>query len=205
MKTSFLSVFFSVAVLMLIPVSVAQAALTIDVQAPETLEINEETVLTIEVTEDGEPVEVDDVSVTYDPEDGVFDEVLYDCSDEEVQDNCRANNRGVDGVFEAVFDLKKLPLTVIVEVDGEEKEVELTNDEPEEEAAPVVAPATTESSPPVVVSTTATTAEATTTTTQTTISPASVQAGPSPYSLIILVPLALMCGVVTYFVVKTGE
>lgn len=172
----------------------------IDFQVPDELEIDGEAIVTIEVTEDGEPVGVDDLSVTYSPQDGVFDDVVYDCADPAQMDNCRANNRGVAGIFEAVFDLKKLPLTVSVDADGVQDSVQLK----EEADAPVVEEAAVESAPEAEASVVEEEAP-NPSTGGPVIAPESVQVGPSPSWWIILLPLALMCAVVSYFVVKTTD
>jgi hypothetical protein len=187
------SFFFSLLLaLSVVPMAFAQSNLSVQFQASEELEIDGETIVTIEVTEDGEPVEVDDMNVSYIPADGVFDDVLYDCNDPDMMENCRANNRGVAGIFEAVFDLKKLPLTVVVNADGTREEMEL------QLAAMVTAP---EKEVVEVVEEVIPAVEAA----QEVISPASIQAGPSPAWWVIFAPLVLMCLVVMYFVVKTTD
>src|SRR5690606_6904799 len=122
LRSFFLAFFFA---LLFFQTGHAQAVLNVQLQAPEALELDSEALVTIEVTEDGEPVEVEDLQVSYIPADGVFDDVVYDCNNPEVMENCRANNRGVPGIFEAVFDLKTLPLTVAVDADGSKEEIEL--------------------------------------------------------------------------------
>lgn len=188
LRSFFLSLLLTLSV---VPMAFAQSNLSVQFQASDELEIDGETIVTIEVTEDGEPVEVDDMNVSYIPADGVFDDVLYDCNDPDMMENCRANNRGVAGIFEAVFDLKKLPLTVVVDADGTREEMELQPaamvSVPEEEVVEVVEEVV--SAAPV--------AEV--------ISPASIQAGPSPAWWVIFAPLVLMCLVVMYFVVKTTD
>ncbi|MGE3279066.1 MAG: hypothetical protein AB7J40_04760 [Candidatus Altimarinota bacterium] len=173
----------------------------IDFQLPDELEIDAEAMVTIEVTEGGEPMEVDDLSVTYSPQDGVFDDVVYDCADPAQMDNCRVNNRGVAGIFEAVFDLKKLPLTVLVDADGVQNSVQLK----ETQDAPVVEEAAVEPAPEVQVSAAVAQETQNAAPGGPVMAPESVQVGPSPSWWIILLPLALMCAVVSYFVVKTTD
>lgn len=179
-------------VLMFFPVSLAKAALDVQFQISEPLELDAEAIVTIEVTEDGEAVEVEDMNVTYIPADGVFDDVVYDCNDPDVMENCRANNRGVPGIFEAVFDLKALPLTVAVDADGSKEEVELALSEEAEVEVAAEAADVEENLPENSAITPV-------------IAPEDVQVGPSPSWWVIFAPMFLMCVVVTYFVVKTTD
>jgi hypothetical protein len=199
MQRFFLSILLG---FLLVPSAFAQE-LTIQFQTPEDLEIDEEVIVTIEVSEGSSPVGVEELSVSYLPADGVFDEVVYDCNDSAVQDNCRANNRGVPGVFEAVFDLKKLPLTVMVDADGVQKSIQLTDS-----AGAVQAPAAIVLEEPAeveVMATESTEAVQQTSTGGPVITPENIQVGPAPSWLITLMALGLMCFVVSYFVVKTTD
>lgn len=166
---------------------------------PTEFVLGEENRVTIEVQDaDGEPVEADSIDVSYSPNDGVFDEVVYNCNDAEGLDNCSANNRGVPGIFEAVFDLVDSPVTMTVDFQGVGKQVVMkagpTSSAPASAAEPAVeepeevvaAPALAPVAAPVV-------------------SPAAVNVGPTPSLWIILLPLFLMSAVVTYFVVKTTK
>lgn len=170
---------------------------------PTEFVLGEENRVTIEVQDaDGQPVEADSLAVSYSPNDGVFDEVLYNCNDSEGLDNCMANNRGVPGIFEAVFDLVDSPVTMTIDYQGIGKQVVMKAgkvegavgteetvgavEAEEGEVAAPTAPAPAPVSAPVV-------------------SPAAVNVGPTPSLWIVLLPLFLMSAVVTYFVVKTTK
>src|SRR5690606_33705358 len=115
--------------------------------------------------------------------------VVYDCNNPEVMENCRANNRGVPGIFEAVLDLKTLPLTVAVVADGSKEEIELALlEEVRVDQEAIWEESVQESAAITPV-----------------IAPEDVQVGPSPSWWVIFAPLLLMCVIVTYFVVKTTD
>lgn len=165
---------------------------------PTEFVLGEENRVTIEVQDaDGGPVEADSIAVSYSPNDGVFDEVVYNCNDTEGLDNCSANNRGVPGIFEAVFDLVDSPVTMTIDYQGVGKQVVMKAGPTQPAPAPVEEPEAVE---PEVVS-----APAPAPIAAPVVSPAAVNVGPTPSLWIILLPLFLMSAVVTYFVVKTTK
>lgn len=165
---------------------------------PTEFVLGEENRVTIEVQDaDGGPVEADSIAVSYSPNDGVFDEVVYNCNDTEGLDNCSANNRGVPGIFEAVFDLVDSPVTMTIDYQGVGKQVVMKAGPTQPVPAPAEEP---EAAEPEVVS-----APAPTPIAAPVVSPAAVNVGPTPSLWIILLPLFLMSAVVTYFVVKTTK
>jgi|CXWL01.1.fsa_nt_gi hypothetical protein len=160
----------------------------VEVRLPAQFMIGDEVPVSIDVTKgDGLPWDGDLPSVTFTPTAGVEEDVVYDCSNVDESDSCQANNRGVAGVYESVFILRKTPLTMTVDIDGVSKQVQLMATNAEQ---PV-----TESVEERVSATPATVSEP--------VTAASLQVGPSPSMWIILIPLAFMGLVLTFFVVKT--
>lgn len=180
---------FLVAVLLAVVVSPVGLAQDIDIQVqvtvPEQVQLNEEVLLVIEVTDqEGNPVEGADPEIAFDPGYAVVDEVLYDCGDSEWYDGCRVNHRGVAGIFEVAFELIEEEVKVSVDVAGLQQLVELDASEssaviPQAKAAlaPADEPATL----------------------------AQVQVGPTPSFWFVILPLVALCAVVAFFVLSTSD
>lgn len=167
----------------------------ITIELPDEISLNEETVVTIEVTDkDGQPVDGADLEVFFDPEENVFDEILNDCGDPDFFDECQANNRAVPGVFESVFDLLDSPVTLEAEVGNVIQSVELSVSGSSGGTTAAPSSASSSASSPSASGSVAGT-----------VSPSSVQVGPYPSIWLLLLPLALMCAVVTYVVIRTTE
>jgi len=181
------SLFILVFLFVMSPLTLAQSVDRIEVDLPSQISVDEEVVVVLEIVdEDDELVDDAQVAVSYSPSDGVVDQLILDCGDPNDFDECQVNNRGVDGVFEAVFFLLESPVTMTINADGIIKDVIIS---------------ASGSSAATGSSTSSTTSASSSA--STTISASSVQVGPSPSVWLILIPLALMCGVVTFVVVKS--
>ncbi|GEM_PF-6694857 len=178
-------------VLFLIPAAKASGAVSsITITAPETMVFDQEQVVVVELADsEKNPVSGKTPVITFAPSKSVEKVDWFDCFDSAVSDACKANNRGVEGVYESHFVLADAPVTMSVTIDGvtEKKvlnglEASAKPSEPDSgtEAIPLLAPAK------VVV-------------------PASLQVGPSPSILFLILPLAVISLVVTVFVVSTHE
>lgn len=165
------------------PAVFAQDELDVQVKVPGRLNVNEDVILIIEVKdEDGDLIGDYLPSVTFDPAENVSYDIVYDCGDSNYLEDCQADNRGEDGVFESVFLLLDSPVTATVDVFGTTKEVKIN--------ATGLVETVTDSDGGIVVKVVPVTI-------------ASVQVGPTPSVWLILIPLIALCGVVTFFVVKT--
>lgn len=176
--------------MLLSPFALAQSDISdtkVDVRLPAQLLITEEVSVSIDVTKgDGLPWDGELPEVSFTPADGVEDDVVFDCVNVDESESCQANNRGVAGVYESVFTLKKSPVTMTVEVDGVSKEVQLIATDSEQPVVEEAHPAAPAPGKPI-------------------LSPASIQVGPSPSVWVILIPLAVMGIVVTMFVMSTTK
>ncbi len=171
-------------------VRAAGAVSTIAVTAPQEMVYDEEQAVMIELQDsDKNPVSGKTPTITFAPSKSVENPQLFDCFDSAVSDSCKANNRGVEGVYESHFVLADSPVTMSVTVDGvtEKKilngvEASAKSLEPDSgtEALAISAPTK------VVV-------------------PPSLQVGPNPSILFLLLPLAVISLVVTVFVVNTND
>jgi len=178
-----------VVALLVAPLAFAQAesAPKITIKVPASLTLDREFTVPIEVNDaSGQPMTDAQPVVTFSPEAGVSDDVLFNCSDVDESESCDANDRDVAGVFESVFTLNKSPVTMTVEVSGVTEQAQLVVTQGDAPSAPA-----------------ATSVPAAHAAEKSVLSPSSVKVGPSPSVLVILLPFALMCLVVTVFVVKT--
>jgi len=165
----------------------AQSSVTIDVDLPNEIVVDEEVAITIEILdEDDELIDDAEVEVDYEPADSVVDQVLLNCGDPNDFDECKVNNRGVDGVYEIKFFLSESPVTVTVTANDVTKDIEVSTG------------SDTSSSTTGTSSTSSSSSSS-----SSTVSPGSVQAGPYPSVWLILLPLALLGGVVTFVVVRS--
>ncbi|MDP2691729.1 MAG: hypothetical protein U1C97_02385 [Candidatus Gracilibacteria bacterium] len=177
------------------PLAAAQATHQVKLTVPDKVDLEDEILVTIEVQDaDGSPLGGKVPTISFDQASSVEDPLLTDCSDSTEYDACDLNNRNVAGLYEYGFFLVASPVTMTVVVDGVSKQVQLSSGS----SAPVA-----EEPPAVEAPTTLTPTEPVTT--ATTVSPLDVKVGPSPSVWLILIPLALMGLVVTFFVLKTTK
>ena len=176
---------------MAVPIAMAQGSLNIDLELSGTVAVDQDVTVIVEVTDGAGELLGDNIpELSFDPESAYENEVVYDCGNADEYDDCQANNRGVEGVYEAVFTLLDSPVTMTVKVGGGSKEIEIS-------AASGSASASTSGTVSGAAAGSASTTAATAS------SASSVTVGPSPSIWLFLVPLVLMCGVVIFFVAKT--
>ena len=154
--------------------------------------VGESARLVIEVTDERGRPSVDHLpEVSFTPASAVSEVTLYHCGDSSVFANCRPNNRAVDGVYEVHFVAKALPATALVQVGEVGQTLSLESGEVEQLAAEEVVggEGVQEEPAPEVM--------------QPTVKPEEVRVGPGQLTWVVLVPLFLMCSVVSYFVLTT--
>lgn len=191
--TAFMLVYFS---------SPAYAqTVTIKLMPASSIILDEDTSVAIELLDEkNQPLTKVVPQVVFAPSKFVENLEIYDCSDSSEFDNCQANNRGVDGIFEALFTIVDSPVTMTVTAKGKSESLKLNAEEKKavkKEAEPSAAEEETtaeETSPKSAPSTTSTS-----------LALDQIQVGPTPSIWVILVPLALILVVVTVFVVKTTD
>lgn len=159
--------------------------------APEELRLEQEMIVLVEITDSqGEPLEGADPEISFDPGAAVMDEFLYDCGDPALYDACRANHRGVPGLFEVAFVLIDSPVMIEVSVQGVREGLRLAVGE-EETVSSLIAPlAKAALAPPSVTDE---------------VAPASIRVGPSQSFWFISFPFLLLFVIVTYFVLSTKD
>jgi hypothetical protein len=150
----------------------------VSLTGPESVELMDSVRVVLEVTDAGKPVSGIEPEITFDPGDAVSAEILYDCEDEEFYDHCKANHRGVAGLFEIHFMIEQSPVLVEAQLGSVIEGIRLNALEP--------ASALEESS---VVSSE--------------ITPAQVQAGPAFSFLFLVLPFLMLMSVVSFFVFST--
>lgn len=186
MKT-FLRFFLLSLLLAFVPQALAQSAeYQVTLTGPDEVQLMDAVTVVLEVTDaDGAPVSGLEPEISFDPGDAVSAEILYDCEDSEFYDYCKANHRGVPGIFEIHFVMEQRPLLIEALVEGVRKGIRLdtiadlsvADSVVEEEVVPAAS--------------------------QEQILPEHVQAGPSVSFWFIGVPFVLMMSVVSFFVFST--
>jgi len=170
--------------------ALAAEATNVEVSLVGEAVVDESARLVIEVTDDrGRPSVSDVPEVSFSPEDAVTEVTLYDCGDSSVFANCRPNNRAVDGVYEAHFTVAALPATATVNVGEIGQSLSLESGAVEAVKAEVTPEMEEEQAPEVQV--------------KPVVKPEDVQVGPGKLTWVVLLPLFLMCSVVSYFVLTT--
>lgn len=169
--------------------ALAAEATNVEVSLVGEAVVDESARLVIEVTDDrGRPSVSDAPEVSFSPEEAVTDVTLYDCGDSSVFANCRPNNRAVDGVYEVHFMVAALPATATVNVGDIGQSLSLESGAVETVKAEVT-PEMEEKSLDTQV--------------KPAIKPEDVKVGPGQLTWVVLLPLFLMCSVVSYFVLTT--
>lgn len=187
--TAFMLVYFS---------SPAYAqSITIKLTPASSIILDEETSVSIELLDDkGQALTKVVPQIVFAPSKFVENLEIYDCSDSAEFDNCQANNRGVDGIFEALFTVVDSPVTMTVTAKGKSETLKLTAQEKKAAVATAVAESAVEDSGSKDAAVVA-------------LAPSlaldQIQVGPLPSVWVILFPLALILVVVTVFVVKTTD
>lgn len=103
----FLGVFY----LILSSIPVFAQSYQVELSGPEIVTNGEIVIAVLEVKDqDGNPAKGMDPEITFNPGENVKEEMLFDCGDEEVFDNCQANHQGVPGIFEISFLLVDQPV-----------------------------------------------------------------------------------------------
>lgn len=177
------------------PLAFAQGTAKISVEIPPTMVYDQEYSVVIELQDDeGKALQDVTPTVVFAPTKSIEETDLFDCSESDEYDNCKPNNRGVEGVFESLFTIVDSPVTMTVSASGTIKQVTLEAAEAGGEEAAAV----TQEEEAVEEAETPTAPIS-----ETTLQPEDIQAGPSPLVTFFLLPLALILAVVTYFVVTT--
>lgn len=185
MKSVFSFLSLVVFVFSFLPIVQAQEAYQLSVTGPSSVELNEDVVVVLEVTDAEGPATGIAPEITFEPGNAVTDEALYDCEDPDMFENCAANHRGVAGVFEVAFTLVKDDVVVEVQAAGLQEQLKLQVEGIE--------------TPETVASNTS----AEKTTSQAQLKPEDIQAGPWPSFWFVMMPFILMMVVVTGFIGAT--
>jgi hypothetical protein len=178
---NFLSILIAAAILTA-PTALAQSSdVQLSLTGPEAVQLQDTVRVVLEVADSsGNPVSGIEPEITFDPGEAVSAEWLYDCENPEFYDYCKANHRGVAGLFEIQFVLEQSPVLVEVNVGGVIEGLRLNTLE-------LVAGAENSSNPEVPVR----------------ITPASVQAGPFMSFWFLAFPFMMLMSIVSFFVFST--
>lgn len=181
-----------------LPLALAQGSAKISIEVPPNMVFDQEYSVVIELQDqDGKPLTDVTPTIVFVPTKSVEAVDLFDCSEPEEYDNCKPNNRGVEGVFESLFTIVDSPVTMTVSASGTIKQVTV---EAQEAGAEELASVSSDEEVKEVVEVPKTPAASAS---EATLQPGDIQAGPSPLVTFFLLPLALILAVVTYFVVTT--
>lgn len=166
-----------------LPNAFAQSAeLEMALSGPESISLHDAVVVVVELTDpQGLPVSGIEPEISFDPGDAVSSELLYDCENPEWYDHCKANHRGVAGIFELHFVMEQSPVLVEVLANGLRQGIRLDT---------LPSPLLEKEMELTAVS-------------DFQVAPAQIQAGPSLSFWIMAFPFLILMSVVSYFVVST--
>ncbi len=187
MFSKFFSLFIALSVLTA-PAALAQSAdLQVELSGPDMVKLQDTVRVVLEVTDtDGKALSGLEPEITFDPGEAVSNEWLYDCEDPEFYDYCKANHRGVAGIFEIQFVMEQTPVLVEVNVNGVLKGLRLNADTEE-----------------LFVQDSTSSSETIASSSSQGILPEQVQAGPSLPFWSLALPFMMLMSVVSFFVFST--